>query len=122
MRLLFPVLMTAVLPFATCTRNSDDGQPCTDLYAYGVSVQLTNADTGQPIENATLTLQDGDYTEVMQLIPTGDYVGAGERAGTYTLTVTAPGFQPQTINNIVVTADRCHVRGVHLNIALQPAL
>ncbi len=105
-----------------CVINGLDlGAPCTNLYAYGVNVTLTNAVTGAPIDNATLTLTEGDYTETMQLVPTGDYVGAGERAGTYTLTASAPGFQPQTINNIVVTADRCHVRGVHLNIALQPA-
>ena len=94
--------------------------PCTDLFAYGVNVTLTNAVTGEPVSNATLTLAEGSYTEVMQSIPTGDYVGAGERAGTYTLTATAPGFQPQTISDIVVTADRCHVQGVHLDVALQP--
>ncbi len=93
---------------------------CTDLFAYGVNVTVTNAATGQPVNNATLTLTEGAYNEVLQLIPTGDYVGAGERAGTYTLTATAPGFQPQTTNDIVVTAGRCHVEGVHLDVALQP--
>jgi hypothetical protein len=96
-------------------------EACTDLYAYGVSATVTNASTGASLSDATLTLTEGSYTEVMQLVPTGDYVGAGERAGTYTLTATAPGFQPQTIDDIVVTADRCHVHGVHLEVALQPA-
>jgi hypothetical protein len=54
---------------------------------------VTNSDTGTAISNAALTLTEGDYQEVMQAFPTGDYVGAGERVGTYTLTATAPGFQ-----------------------------
>ncbi len=85
-----------------------------------MNVTLTDAATGAAIDNATLTLTEGSHAEEMQLIPTGDYVGAGERAGTYTLTATAPGFLSQIINDIVVTADRCHVHGVHLDVALQP--
>jgi hypothetical protein len=96
------------------------GTACTELYAYGVSVTVTNAINGNPVNNATLTLSDGSYNETMQWVPTGDYVGAGERAGTYALTVTAPGFQSQTIGQIVVTADACHVQGVHLTVELVP--
>jgi Carboxypeptidase regulatory-like domain len=97
------------------------GIACTALYAYGVNASVTNASTGAPIGNATLTLKDGDYEEVMQPFPTGDYVGAGERKGTYTLTAEAPGFESKTIENIVVTADECHVQGVHVDVALQPS-
>jgi hypothetical protein len=96
------------------------GTPCTALYAYGVSATVTNAADGSPIDNATLTLSEGGYSEVMQFIVTGDYVGAGERAGTYTLTATAPGLESRTISDIVVTADECHVRGVHVAVVLQP--
>jgi hypothetical protein len=96
------------------------GTVCTTLYAYGVSVTLTNATTGEPISDATLTLTDRAYVETMQLIPTGDYVGAGERAGTYTLTAAAPGFETKMIADLEVTADECHVQGIHLDVALPP--
>ena len=96
------------------------GTACTALYAYGVSVTLTNASTGAPISNATLTLTEGTYVETMQLIASGDYVGAGERAGTYTLTAAAPGFDPRTMADLVVLADVCHVQGVHIDVALTP--
>ena len=48
----------------------------------------------------------------------GVYVGAGERAGTYTLTVEAEGFEPVTIEDIVVEADECHVIGVSREVTL----
>jgi hypothetical protein len=120
MRGLLTVLLTAGLPLTTCINHSFDGQVCTDLYAYGVSAHVTDADTGQIITDAVLTLQDGDYTEVMQLIPTGDYVGAGERPGTYTLTIDVPGVASDTVSDIDVGFDGCHVIGVALNIRVRP--
>jgi hypothetical protein len=118
MRALMLSMLAAGLPFAGCPQQ---GKVCTDLYAYGVNVTVTDAATGQPINNATLTLTEGTYQETMILFPgsPGNYAGAGERAGTYTLTAVAPGYQSQTINNIVVTSDECHVKGVHLDVALQ---
>ena len=123
--LVFALLATTALPIQNCIqtiRNQVPGQKaCTDLYAYGVSADVTNASTGVPVTHATLPLRDGAYTEVMQNFPTGDYVGAGERAGTYTLTAEANGFVSQTIDNIVVTAGECHVNGVRVDIQLVPA-
>ena len=98
-----------------------NGKICTALYAYGVAATVTAEDSGAPISNATLTLTDGIYTETMQSFATGQFVGAGERAGTYTLTATAPGYATKTIDSIVVTSDSCHVMGVHVNVVLQPA-
>jgi len=119
MKRLLPVLTLSVLPLASCDALPG-GIACTALYAYGVSATVTDAVTGAAIDNATLTLTDGSFQQVMQHFQGGDYVGAGERAGTYTLSAAASGLQTQTINDIVVTADICHVRGVHLNIKLQP--
>jgi hypothetical protein len=119
MRILTVVLLASGLPVLSCLSN---GKVCTTLYAYGLSVQLTDASTGQPITGATLTLSDGDYQEVMIAFPgpAGNYAGAGERAGTYTLVVTAQGYQSKTVDSIVVTANECHVIGVHLDVQLQP--
>lgn len=119
MRRCLSVLTGSILMAASCTMPP--GIACTALYAYGFTVTLTDATTGAAIDNGTLTLTDGSYQEVMQHFPGSGYVGAGERAGTYTLTASAPGFQSRTVNDIVVTKDECHVRGVHLNVMLQPA-
>jgi len=89
------------------------------LYAYGVSAQVTDATTGAFIGNATLTLKDGDYEETMQYWFEGSYVGAGERAGTYVLEASAPGYESKSIEDIVVTADECHVEGVAVMVKLQ---
>lgn len=112
-------LLTLILLIPAGCRSG--GAACTLLYAYGVSATVTDVATGAPITKATLTLTDGSYQETMQSFGDGEYVGAGERAGTYTLTATAPGYQGRVITDIVVTADQCHVIGVHVDVQLQPA-
>jgi len=87
---------------------------------YGVSAEVTDAQTGAAIANATLTLQDGNYIEVMQSITPGEYFGAGERPGTYSLTAQASGFQSVTVDNIVVESDPCHVIPVTVQVAMPP--
>ena len=119
MRGLLMVLLTTSVLFAGCSSFWPDGRACTMLYAYGVSANVTDADTGEAVTNATLTLQDGDYTEVMEGSPSGGYVGAGERPGTYTLTIEVPGVPSETVPDIVVGFDGCHVIGVALDIQVE---
>ena len=101
-----------------------DGVPCTQLYAYGLTVRLSDAATGEPIAGATLVLSDGSYVETMQELSAdfdpGAYVGAGERPGTYTLTVQADGYQSTVIEDIGILADICHVIGRALDVELSP--
>ena len=118
MRLLLISHLSALAALSSCTLP--DPIACTALYAYGVSATVTDQETGAPIDNATLTLVDGAYEEDMESYQSGEFVGAGERAGTYTLTADAPGYQSRTIEDIVVTADVCHVHGVHLDVELSP--
>jgi hypothetical protein len=120
MRALLVVMCLAVLPAVECDFPNpflpDDGQVCTALYAYGISATVTDANTGDPINNAVLTLTEGDYSEVMDAFPPGGYVGAGERPGNYTLTINVPGVVTGTVNDIEVNSDPCHVIGVALDI------
>ena len=83
---------------------------CTEIFVYGLNVTVTDGN-GDPVPGATLTLVEGNFSEVMVEIrpEEGEYVGAGERAGTYTLIVEAEGYDTATIENIVVNADECHV-------------
>lgn len=48
-------------------------------------------------------------------------VGAGEREGTYTVTVRKAGFIDWERTNVVVTADGCHVRPVAVTGRLERA-
>jgi hypothetical protein len=92
---------------------------CTTLFAYGISVRAVDASTGQPVTvGLTGTLSEGGYRETMQVFPTGELVGAGARAGTYVVSVTAAGYQPWTQSDVRVGADECHVQGVHLDARL----
>ncbi len=113
-------LLAAVGLASTGCAIVPDETACTLLYAYGVTAEVTDATTGEFISDATLTLRDGNYEEEMQYRYQGSYVGAGERAGTYTLEAFLPGYESQTINNIVVTADECHVIGVAVTVKLVP--
>ncbi len=94
-----------------------DGPVCTDMFAYGVNVTLTDAD-GQSVSEATVTLSEGAYVEAMEELSDGTYVGAGERAGTYTLTIEAEGFESVAIEGIFVDEDECHVIPVSREVTL----
>jgi hypothetical protein len=111
-------LVAAGLSAAGCD-TLPGGWACTALYAYGVSAEVTDADTGAAIGNAVLKLYDGKYEETMQNYFENTHVGAGERAGTYKLVASAPGYETQTIEDIVVTADECHVKGVAVAVKLR---
>ncbi len=121
MRALLAVSLITGLPFATCI-DLGPGRVCTTQFVYGVSVHVVDDATGAPIDNAVLTLTDGDYTEVMQMFPTGDgdYVGAGERPGTYTLTIEVPGVASTTVPDLEVGFDGCHVIGISLEARVRP--
>lgn len=119
MRFLLAVLLIPGLPFGDCLM--DEQILCTLEFVYGVNVTVTDSATGEPIEGATLTLTDGDYSEAMEDLSAGSYAGAGERAGTYDLTIEAEGFDSALIENIVVESDICHVVPVALDIALTAA-
>lgn len=119
MRLLITGILFTGAPFLDCLRGGPIA--CTAVYAYGLTVHLKDASTGAKITNATLTLVDGDYSEVMTTFEAGTYIGAGERGGRYTLTAAAPGYETRVIDNILITEDICHVIGISLDVELTPA-
>jgi len=128
MRITMSLLLTTVV-FRGCPSIiivPDDGtlpggRACTTVFVYGLNVTVTDAETGAAITGATLTLTDESqpYTEILDEVRSGVYVGAGERPGQYTLIAEAPGYKPQTIAGIVITADECHVIPVQIQVAMQ---
>lgn len=117
LRKYWPALGAAPLLLAACAQ-----QPviCTALYAYGLTVTVVDAPTGDSLRVAPAGVaHDGSWSETMQVF--GNHLlGAGERAGTYDITVTAPGYRAWDTTGVKVTADECHVRGVNLTARLAP--
>jgi hypothetical protein len=88
-----------------------NGLVCTTEFVYGLNVRVTDVETDEVISGATVTITEGEHVEELQELELdpGIYRGAGERAGTYQVTVTAEGYAPRTIENVVVEEDECHV-------------
>ncbi len=122
MRIMWGISLIVGIAVLGCTPSDPTGGiACTEIFVYGVNVTVTDADSGDPVLGATLTLTEDEFTETLIEMSDGAYAGAGERAGTYTLTVAASGFASQTIDNIVVTEDECHVIPVSRDVALTEA-
>ena len=83
---------------------------------YGIRGLVTDAITGLPVA-ATISVlsHDIDSSEVYTDPDIGDYYRMIE-AGTYSLRFTAPGYMPQTVNNISVT----YRNTITVSVQLQP--
>ncbi|MGK0385920.1 MAG: hypothetical protein ACI849_000525 [Patiriisocius sp.] len=116
----FICLLTTLL---ACDTSDDPGDlitNCTEEFVFGLSIQVRDANTNNIIlQNVSVIAVDGDYTEELDF-NFDTFLGAGERAGNYVLTVSAEGYQTQITDPIAVGADECHVitqqRDVLLNL------
>jgi hypothetical protein len=113
------VLLAAVAASALAGCTS---MQCTGGEVAGLSVEVTDMTTSAPIVNATVMASDGTYSETLMSLDNGDYVGAFDRAGTYTLSVIAPGYVAQTPGPVTVVSDGCHVttQTVTVPLAVMP--
>lgn len=120
-KLLLLLCCAPLLLASTCNNDDDDQIVCTQQFVYGLNVVVLNAATGNPlVEGVTVEATDGSYNETLQLIPGLEYsfAGAGERVGTYIVTVTKNGYQTYTSTPIIVTRDVCHVIPQSLTVNL----
>ena len=93
---------------------------CTSEFRYGLSVMVTDSISGALVNApADFYLRDGAYVDSARAHPSGYWMSAGERAGTYELTVRAQGYREWTRSGIVVTRGICHVDGVSVTARLQ---
>jgi hypothetical protein len=120
-----PLALAALLLGACDILDSRD-VICTDSFLSGLEVTVEDSLTGAPsASGAQLIAQDGAYADTVSYAPNRPDLdaqplrSAGERPGTYTVSVRKPGFFEWVRSGIVVTADECHVRPVALTARLQ---
>lgn len=127
-RLPFILLVVFV---TACAEHSEEhvmpGFLCTENLVAGVTVEVRDAMTAAPAAcAATGEVREGDYVD-----PLGDFgscatypelaylSGAYERAGTYRVSISKPGYKEWVRDGVVVTADACHVRTAFLSANLE---
>ena len=118
----------AAFVLAGCGPILDD-HLCTADYRYGLTVAVVDSVTGVPPASAVLIARSGAFVDSVgpatphPVVQNGPPVlllfSAGERAGTYDLTVRAPGYRDWTRNGVNVTEDECHVRLTKVTARLQ---
>ena len=109
----------------SCNSNDDgNGQVnCTDIFVYGLNVSVKDSLTNATLQEGVMVKAvDGSYLETLQVeeSPSTVFVGAGERAGSYILTVSKPGYETYTSEVITLTSDECHVIPKEIAVALLP--
>jgi len=118
-------LVSAILVLLPACRQSPSATPvCTMIFVYGLSVDVRDAVTGAGIAaGAVVVARDGDYSETLEsgVVDSVSVHGAGERAGTYIITVTRPGYAAWGSPPVTVTADQCHVHPALVTARLTPA-
>lgn len=100
--------------FLVACSSDDDSTPvddaCTEEFVYGLVITVNDAATGVGLNQVVITAREPNFSEILTATPTaGVYQGAGERAGSYTLTVELDGYQTVVTDVITVDADDCHV-------------
>ena len=121
-------VFAAAFVIVACSSSDYSGPICTADFRAGLVVYVHDSLSDTPIASgASLVARDGAYKDSVAF-PAGrtdlnasPLSSAGERAGTYQVTVTKPGNLPWTKSNVVVTANECHVNTVTLTARLVPA-
>ncbi|PKA83030.1 hypothetical protein ATE92_1176 [Ulvibacter sp. MAR_2010_11] len=123
MRQLSFLLILAVI--CSCNKNNnDDGAIfCTEEFVYGLQVTVRDANTSAVLTagEVTVTVTDGNYSETLEFFDTV-FLGAGERAGNYIITISGSNYQTFNSNTVTVsrTEDDCHVITEVLAFTVQP--
>ncbi len=78
---------------------------------HGLEINLVEKTTLNPINGTIIIVaKDGNYEKTLENTnPNISFYGAGERRGTYILTVTSDNYKTYISNPIIVSGDECHV-------------
>ena len=107
-------LTLSLLAIAACGGRGESEEPdqpdvvCTMEARSALLVTVLDAHTGVRVHGATVRATTVDHAENLAEFD-GQYSGAHERAGTYTVVVSHPDYQQWQRAGIVVERDECHV-------------
>jgi hypothetical protein len=114
---------------AGCESVTTSTRACTPNYVFGLHVDVVDSLTTAPPASALLIARSGAFVDSVGPEPSKlSYEGgptylrlyaAGERTGTYDLTVRAPGYRDWTRTGVRVTGDECHAHPTTLTARLQ---
>ena len=96
-------------------------QVCNLNFVYGLTVVVTDSVSGTPLVGleTRVEIRDGAYVDTLEQMTPTEYLGAGERAGTYSVKVQRSGYRVWLSNGIRVREDECHVIPVQVNARIQ---
>ena len=118
------LLAAAALGLSACTVSSDPNYACTAVFVPGVTVTITDSLTGTiaGMTGAWAAAREGTYSDSAAALslPSQLVVNlAGERVGTYVVSVGATGYKTQSTSGVtVVKPNSCHVKTVLINARL----
>lgn len=113
-----------VLPLLVALVACESTEPrCDPVRLFGIRAFIRDSVSGDGVARAALAvIRDGMFEDSLTTVSDSVKVGADERAGTYRLEVSAPGYQNWARNGIVVAqASECHVQTVDVTVRLVPA-
>ncbi|MFK8060824.1 MAG: hypothetical protein AB8B78_12130 [Polaribacter sp.] len=117
-------IVSLVLLFNSCKENEKDNIICTLEFIYGINITLIDVKTSKPIsDNVKAVIKDGNYEEILEVIESNvPLLGAGERAGTYIVTITSDNYKTFVSEPIIVKANECHVIPEVKTFKLEPKI
>ena len=110
------IVSAGVAALACGTSESPVEPNCGDVGVPAITVTALDRRTDQPIQGqAVVVAHDGAYADTAYAEPGMRTVGvAYNRSGTYSVTVTAPGYAPWQRGPVVVLQGRCNVSTIPL--------
>jgi hypothetical protein len=117
------VRVTILAPLGLSLLSSACSSPlvaCNLNLVYGLTIVATDSTTGAPLAGAAtiVEVRDGEYVDTLPDFG-NEYSGAGERPGTYSVTVKRLGYLVWSRDDIRVREDECHVIPVRIHARLQ---